>query len=205
MQQTILLESKDFIGVIKVLDPGWFTEEDLINMGSPCVGKNVRVSKNNTIVGLDRISFGSNVRIDDYCTIVTSKEPICIGSFTHIASHVHISGTYGVFLEDFTFIAAGSKIYSGTDNYTGANLINPTVPREYLDTITGKVIFKKYSGVGANCVIMPGVTLEEGAVLGANAFTAKSLDPWSVYVGMPAKFLKKRKKLSEEILKGIVC
>ena len=173
-------------------DPGWYDEYDLRNMGFASVGRNVKVSKNNTIIGLDKIYIGSNVRIDAYCTIVTGKEKINIGSYVHIACDVHISGTYGFKTDDFTFIAAGSKIYTGTDDYVGPYFVNPTLPDKYLNMITGSVHFKRYSGLGCNCVVLPGVTLGEGAVMGAGSLTSKDLPAWGVYTGVPAKLFKER-------------
>lgn len=181
-----------------MLNPGWYTEEDLQKAGAGSVGTNVRISKNNTLIGLDKMHFGSNIRIDDYCTIVTSKEPIYIANYVHIASHCHISGTYGVNMDDFTFIASGSRIYSGTDDYVGPNLINPTIPTEFLNIKSGKVAFKKYSGVGANCTVLSGVVLGEGSVMGAHSLTSKSLEPWKVYTGVPAKIVKDREKITDD-------
>jgi putative colanic acid biosynthesis acetyltransferase WcaF len=39
---------------------------------------------------------------------------------------------------------------------------------------------------------MPGVTFGEGAILGANSLAVKNLEPWTIYVGSPAKPIKKR-------------
>lgn len=175
-------------------DPGWFTEHELKEMGFASVGHNVKISKNNTIIGLDKIFIGSNVRIDAYCTIVTGKEKIEIGSYVHIACDVHISGTYGFKADDFTFFAAGSKIYTGTDDYVGPYFINPTIPEKYLNMVSGRVHFERYSGLGCNCVVLPGVTIKEGAVMGANSLTSKNLEAWGVYTGSPAKLIKDRQK-----------
>ena len=41
---------------------------------------------------------------------------------------------------------------------------------------------------------MPGVTLAEGSILGANSLLTKNTEPWTIYVGSPAKPIKKRKK-----------
>jgi galactoside O-acetyltransferase len=60
--------------------------------------------------------------------------------------------------------------------------------------IFADVTFEKYSGCGVNCSIMPGVTLGEGAILGANSLAVKDLEPWTIYVGSPAKPVKKRSK-----------
>jgi acetyltransferase-like isoleucine patch superfamily enzyme len=39
---------------------------------------------------------------------------------------------------------------------------------------------------------LPGVTLSEGCVIGANSVVTKTTEPWTIYVGNPAKPTKKR-------------
>jgi acetyltransferase-like isoleucine patch superfamily enzyme len=46
---------------------------------------------------------------------------------------------------------------------------------------------------------MPGVTLAEGSILGANSLLTKDTEPWTIYVGIPAKPVKIRNK--EKIIK----
>jgi len=46
--------------------------------------------------------------------------------------------------------------------------------------------------VCANAFIGPGVTIGEGAVVGARAVTFKNVDSWTVVAGNPAKFIKNR-------------
>lgn len=46
--------------------------------------------------------------------------------------------------------------------------------------------------VAAEAFVGPGVTVGEGAVLGARAVALKSLDPWTVYTGNPAAAIKRR-------------
>ena len=48
-------------------------------------------------------------------------------------------------------------------------------------------IFKKYSAIGVNSTVLPGVILAEGSVLGANSLLTKDTEPWTIYVGSPAK------------------
>ena len=50
--------------------------------------------------------------------------------------------------------------------------------------------------IGARAIILPGVTIGEGAVVAAGAVVTKDVDPWAVVGGNPAKFIKKR-ELSE--------
>ena len=56
--------------------------------------------------------------------------------------------------------------------------------------------------IGANCwiagraIIMPGVTVGDGAVVAAGAVATKDVEPWTIVGGNPANFIKKR-ELSE--------
>jgi acetyltransferase-like isoleucine patch superfamily enzyme len=46
--------------------------------------------------------------------------------------------------------------------------------------------------LGINVVVMPGVTIGKGCVIGANAVVTKSLAPYSVAVGVPARVIRRR-------------
>ncbi len=47
--------------------------------------------------------------------------------------------------------------------------------------------------IGMGVSILPGVTIGEGCVVGAGAVVAKSLEPWSIAVGNPAKTIRNRR------------
>ena len=46
--------------------------------------------------------------------------------------------------------------------------------------------------IAAEAFVGPGVDIGEGSVLGARAVAFKSLEPWGVYAGNPAQFIKRR-------------
>ncbi|WP_050765162.1 DapH/DapD/GlmU-related protein [Fulvimarina pelagi] len=46
--------------------------------------------------------------------------------------------------------------------------------------------------IGQNAVIMPGVTIGDGAVIGANAVVTRDVEPYAIVAGVPAKVLRKR-------------
>lgn len=50
--------------------------------------------------------------------------------------------------------------------------------------------------VAARAFIAPGITIGEGAVIGATASVFKDVEPWTVVGGNPAKFIKKREIIS---------
>jgi len=54
------------------------------------------------------------------------------------------------------------------------------------------VIIENDVWVGVNVTILPGVTVGEGAVIGAVAVVTKDVNPYTVVVGVPAKEICKR-------------
>ena len=58
--------------------------------------------------------------------------------------------------------------------------------------VTAPIRLAPSSGVCAGAFVHPGVTIGEGAVVGARAVVTRDVSPWTVVAGNPAKFLKTR-------------
>jgi len=54
-----------------------------------------------------------------------------------------------------------------------------------------KIVLKKGCLIGMNSMIMPGVTIGEGAIVGAGSLVTKDIPEWTIATGRPAKLLKK--------------
>jgi acetyltransferase-like isoleucine patch superfamily enzyme len=175
---------------------GYYTQEQLKNLGFKNIGKNVKISDKASIYNYEQIEVGDNSRIDDFC-VISGK--IKIGRNVHITPTCLVAGgAKGVVFEDFTTIAYGVHIFTQSDDYSGKTMCNSTIPKKYKKEILKKVVLKKHSIVGAGSIIMPGVILEEGTSIGAMSLVLKSTKAWGIYIGNPVKKLKNRKK---EILK----
>jgi acetyltransferase-like isoleucine patch superfamily enzyme len=96
-------------------------------------------------------------------------------------------------MEDFTNIGSGGRIVCATDDFS-QGLISPVVPLEHRTVICKPVIFKRYATLGVNCSVLPGVTLAEGCIVGANSVVTKDTEPWMIYAGTPARAIKPREK-----------
>jgi len=68
------------------------------------------------------------------------------------------------------------------------------VPFPYRVPSRSYIRIKKHAIVGAEAVILPEVTVGEGAVIGANSLVKKDCEPWTIYVGSPARAVKSRPK-----------
>jgi galactoside O-acetyltransferase len=175
-------------------DPGYYTEHDLRDVGFASLGSNVRIARNTTIIGPEHVSLGSDVRIDGGTVIAAASGTLSIGNFVHIAGSCHLICGGGVALEDFAGISHGVRIFSASDDYSGASLTNPLVPKKYLNVRVAPVTLRRHVIVGAGTVILPGVDIGLGSAVGALSLVSKSLEEWGVYSGIPARRIKDRSR-----------
>jgi galactoside O-acetyltransferase len=155
-------------------------------------------------------SIGDHSQIDDFVFINAGK--MCrIGRFVHIASFVSVIGGGELLVDDFSGFSAGCRVITGTDDYTGPFMTNPTVPREFTHYELSRVTIEKHVIVGTNAIVFPGVTIGEGAAIGAGATVRRDLAPWGVYAGEPLRkigerdregILEKRRLLLERLGAG---
>lgn len=164
------------------------------------LGKNAIIGKTVRIRHPQFCSIGDNSIIDDFTYISTKFE---VGQWTHIATNVTVAGgkEFTCSVGDFCGLAAGSNIWCVSSDIV--NDVFTIIPKEVksLVNISGDVIFKDFTGVGGNSIVMPNVTFSEGATVGGLSIVPPNtvLKPWTYYGGIPVKPIKKRNK--ELILK----
>lgn len=144
--------------------------------------KGVKIYDPVKIIGLKNIEFGTNIIIDCFSYIYSSKT-MKIGSNTHIGSFTFLCGSDIIEIGDFVAVMQGAKIYASTDDYKDWGFGNPTVDENYRNAFRAPVKIDKFAIIGANSVISPGVTIGEGAAVGACSVVTKDLEPWGNYIG----------------------
>lgn len=132
--------------------------------------------------------------IDENTIILASANTTTIGNYVHIASNCYLAASSGLEMEDFSGLAPGVSLFTGTDDYLGNKLTNPTVGQKYIGGKSGKVTLGRHVIIGSNSVILPGVHIGEGSSVGALSLVTKDLDCWYVFAGSPIKKLKPRNK-----------
>lgn len=169
------------------------SESQLKKIGFKKLGKNVKISDRASIYSPHLIELGDNIRIDDFC-IISPGSLLRIGNYVHIACFCSLIGKEKIVLDDFSGLSSRVSIYSSTDDYRGEFLTNPTVPNSYTNVQSSPVTLKKHVIVGSSSVILPGVTINEGAAIGALTLVNKDVPAWEIWVGTPIHKLKDRKK-----------
>ncbi|MBR6048280.1 MAG: putative colanic acid biosynthesis acetyltransferase [Bacteroidaceae bacterium] len=81
-----------------------------------------------------------------------------------------------------TCISRGVDLLSGSHDITSPNFEMKTAPIVIGDNVW----------IATKALVSMGVTIGEGAVIGAKACVFKDVEPWTVVGGNPAKFIKKR-------------
>lgn len=170
----------------------FYTQQELRALGFASLGKNVLLSRKCSVYGAQNISIGDNTRIDDFC-ILSGK--IQIGDYVHISAYTGLfAGECGIILQNFVTVSSRCSLYAISDDYTGAAMTNPMVPEPFRNVEKACVILKKHAIIGSACTVMPGVTVGEGAAVGSMSFVNCSLEPWSIYVGIPCRKIKERRR-----------
>jgi galactoside O-acetyltransferase len=169
-------------------------------------GKDVKIYPLAKIVEPENVEIGDCTQIDDF-TFIEGGLGKKIGKHVHIASFVSIIGGGKLEIADFAGISSGSRIITGSDDFLGRSLTNPTIPIKFKPYIyRGFVKIGKHVILGTNTIVHPDVIIGEGAATGSNTLVLDDLEPWSIYVGTPAKKIGDRKKdlltLEKEFLKS---
>jgi len=118
-------------------------------------------------------------------TYLSNAKNIIIGSNCQINEHVFIQQAI---IEDEVLIAPNVAILSISHKH---ERVDVSIVYQG-DTDPKPPIIKKGAWLGRNVVILPGVTVGEGAIVAAGAIVNKDVAAFTVVGGVPAKFIKNR-------------
>ncbi|MCF6200319.1 MAG: putative colanic acid biosynthesis acetyltransferase [Hyphomicrobiaceae bacterium] len=107
---------------------------------------------------------------------LTMREAACLGPKSNCYCMAPIT------LMSYATISQGAHLCTGTHDINDKDFQLYTKP----------ISIGERAWIAAEAFVGPGVTVGTGAVLGARGVAFQDLKPWSVYVGNPAKEIKKR-------------
>jgi len=120
-------------------------------------------------------------------TRVYCPKGLTIGNHVVVSAYTIINASGTVTIGDYSLLGYGCKVLSA----------NHTIPQGH-DLIWGAghdhkpVVIEKGAWVGAHVIVLPGVTVGEGAVVGAGAVVTRDVEPFSIVAGVPAKHIRYR-------------
>jgi UDP-2-acetamido-3-amino-2,3-dideoxy-glucuronate N-acetyltransferase len=129
---------------------------------------------------------GDDTRVGAFVEIQAGAK---IGARCKISSHTFICS--GVTVEDEVFVGHGVMF---------TNDLDPRATDEDGDLQTDadwKIVPTQVcrgASIGSSAVILPGLTIGEGALVGAGAVVTTNVEPWTVVAGCPARFLRLRRQ-----------
>lgn len=153
-------------------------------------------------------SIGENV-VFEKGVLVIHPENVSIGNNVYIGHNTILKGYYKNMMDigDDTWIGPGCFFHSAGGLKIGKNIgIGPGVqiitsahksdqldiPVLNADIIFKEVVIEDWSDLGTGSIILPGVTVGEGAIVGAGAVVTKDVPSYVISVGNPAKVLRIR-------------
>jgi acetyltransferase-like isoleucine patch superfamily enzyme len=123
---------------------------------------------------------GSNVGLCFPLTI-EGRHNVSIGNNSAIGTYCHIWGAGGVKIGNNVTIGAHSCITSQWHNDYESSPEREAIHKE--------VVIEDHVRLAYNVVILPGITIGRGAVIGAGAVCRKSIPPYAIVAGNPAKIV----------------
>jgi putative colanic acid biosynthesis acetyltransferase WcaF len=135
-------------------------------------------------VGLLRI-FGAKIgRGVNIKPSVNIKYPwrLKIGDYVWIGEGVWIDNLGDVVIGDNCCISQGALLLTGNHNYK----------KTTFDLMVSEIILEEGVWIGAKSIVAPGAKCKSHSVLSAGALLSSEMEPYAIYAGNPAKFLRKR-------------
>lgn len=129
-------------------------------------GKNVRVNSNVVLKNIEKMEFGNNVSIHEFC---------------------YIDAEGGINIGNDVSIAHSSSILSSNHGMKISN-----IPIKYQDMILKSVTIENDIWIGAGVRILAGVTIESGCIIAAGSVLTKNAYKNKIYGGVPGKLIKDR-------------
>jgi len=138
---------------------------------------------NNTV--FSKVEFKGTAVIEPYCRL--SGDPkIIIGNNFYANAGCHFMGE--ITIGDDVMIGPKTIIW-GRDHGMGSGTPMNKQPHSKKPIIIGHDVW-----IGAGVIILKGVEIGDGCVIGAGSIVTKSIPPYSIVVGNPARVIKKRDK-----------
>lgn len=157
------------------------------------VGEGVKLQPLAKIANAHVVEIGAHTRVRDF-VFVWGGQGVKIGEHCDIQPHVVVWGGGKLEVGDRVSIGPGSVLLTAVYSHEEGLKMVDGLGDGSAKALYGLLKVGSDVYIGANCTLMPDITIGEGAVLGAGSFVNKDCEPWGIYVGSPAKKIAMRPK-----------
>ena len=121
--------------------------------------------------------------------ILIRKMGCHVGKNTFFGDYVRMDTSYAhmIYIDDYAHITSGCRLLCHQRDLTGYCVGDNAADLGYR---TGEIHIGKGVMVGMETIIMPGVTIGDGAIIGAGSIVTKDIPAWTIATGRPAKVIK---------------
>lgn len=148
-------------------------------------GKNARICPHSRIdvMPFNNFTLGHNSTIEDFCTVNNGVGDVIIGDRTRIGMSNVLIGPVSIGND---VMLAQNIVVSGLNHgYEDIHIVPHKQP-----VIRKKITIEDEVWIGANSVILAGVTIGKHSVIAAGSIVSKDVPAYSVAAGNPAKVIK---------------
>lgn len=172
-------------GVVAANSPIFNEIHEIVDKNSPLIDKLNQESHSHEDTR-DLLSKITGTEIDDSVTVFLPMysdfgKHLAIGKHVFINSNVIFTDLGGITLEDHVLIGPRANILS---------VNHPIDPYTRRGLIVKPVTIKKNAWIGAAETILPGITIGENSIVGANAVVTKDVLPNTIVAGNPARIVR---------------
>lgn len=138
-----------------------------------------------------RIVIGRFTRVMEFAVIraVGGTGDVVIGEHCFINPHCLLYSGNGIRLGNDVLLAPGTRVVPANHAFTRRDV---PIWSQGFQPSRGGVVIEDDVWVGANTVILDGAVIRRGAVVGAGSVVAGEVGEYSVWAGVPAKWIKMR-------------
>jgi acetyltransferase-like isoleucine patch superfamily enzyme len=133
------------------------------------------------------LELSDSVSVGKFSLLVAKKGRIKLESAVNIASHCRIATESQIEIGESTLVAAYCYIGPGNHQHHGQG---PLIEQPM--DIKGGVKIGKHVWIGTRSTIMDGVTIGDGAIVGAHSFVTRDVPAGATVVGTPARIVCER-------------
>ena len=159
----------------------WFVNPFFHKVAS---GSTIRWNTRMDVLPFNAFELGNGSTIEDYCTINNGVGAVKIGQNTRIGMSNVIIGPVTI---GNNVILAQNIVISGLNH--GYEDIHVPIHKQAVSM--EPILIEDDCWIGANAVVTSGVTIGKHCVIAAGAIVTKSIPPFSIAVGNPARIIKK--------------